>query len=101
MKQFAFYKKYEGFVLKDTKVLELVGMESEGDDLRELISNVQLHVVDGLGSEIHVPISMLCNEDYVRVEADIVRLYHEQMVQDKVKPHGKMFTFECADEEGE
>jgi len=78
MKQFAFYKQYENFVLKNPPFVQLLGMEAEGNDLYELIQSVQLTAINGLGTEINVTIAELVNEDYVRVEADVVRIFEEQ-----------------------
>lgn len=82
LKQYGFYKDYENFVLQNTAGCKLTGVTADGDSLYELLVGVELHVVDAAGNEVQVGIEDLSNEDFVRVEADIVRLYNLQQAED-------------------
>ena len=82
MKQYAFFKQYEKFMLQQPEYAQLLSIESDGDSLHELLTNTQLHVVNGLGIEIAVSIGDLQNDDYRRVEADVLRVYLLQKAQD-------------------
>lgn len=86
LKQFSFYKEYQGFDLQGPYFgLQLVAIESDGNSLYELLSNLQMYAVSASGIGIAVDIGSMANEDWKIVEADVERIYKLQKSQDDVK----------------
>lgn len=82
MKQFGFYKEYEGYTLIHSPDKTLWAIETDGDSLDECLSNVQLQVTGPNGDEIAVHFNELQGEDLEKVKSDIIRIIKIQQEQD-------------------